>query len=278
MWAQNRFLCHGIDPVGTKLPPNLLKRTNRVMGRTLQEFGCNLVEATADTSGAFKPNFWFWASKPGGGLWALEQTVHHAHEVAPEIPVIIDLKGGDVKDTLAEIAELCFVGIGADAITINPYMGREAFADLLAHPEWGFIAVCRTSNPGSDEFQTMETATTTGTPLYVRVAEAVDRKWNTNGNCMLVMGATYPEDIPAVRKSCPKIGFLIPGIGKQGGALEESVAKGLNDVGAGIYVNASGSLSHASSGDDYAEAARREALKLHEGILAAREVALAARA
>ncbi len=206
-----------------------------------------LIDATAEFTAAFKTNSAFFEAFGAEGVQALRRVVEHVPE---EIPVILDAKRGDIADTSEAYARAAFDELGASAITVNPYLGGDALAPLLARPDRGAFVLCRTSNPGADEFQELECV---GRPLYEIVAERA-RAWNVNDNVGLVVGATQPAAVARLRQLCPDMWFLVPGIGAQGGDLEAVVSSGVRADGLGLLINVSRAI--ARSADPAAEARR----------------------
>jgi len=224
-------------------------------------FNHEVVKTTKDLVCAYKPNIAFYEAHGSKGLAALQQTIKDIHALAPDVPVILDAKRGDIRNTNVGYAQMAFGFLGADAITVHPYLGAEALQPFLARAEKGVIVLCRTSNPGAGEFQDLSV---NGEPLYRFVARRVASEWNKNGNCGLVVGATYPDELREVREIAPDMPILIPGIGAQGGDVEKTVSAGKDSRGQGMIVNSSHSIIFASKGADFAEAARRETEKLRD--------------
>lgn len=268
-WAQNKFVCVGIDPTWKKLPTHLLQEA-RTYGdiQTLFDFGSGIVSKTHDIVLAYKPNFAFFEAFGAPGIEALRKIVKHIKSVS-DVPVILDAKRGDIETTNDGSVAMAFDYIGADAITVQPYLGYLAMKPFLDQEDKGIIVLCKTSNKGSDEFQNLDISTSMDNaiaPLYKLVAENVYGKWNYNNNCLLVVGATYPEELKNVRENVGNMPILIPGIGAQGGDLERTLEAGFDENGDGVIINSSRQIIYASSGTDFAEAARAETLKLHESI------------
>ncbi|NLY74722.1 MAG: orotidine-5'-phosphate decarboxylase [Firmicutes bacterium] len=259
-WRQARFLCVGLDTDYRKLPAELRKLP---VAEALFRFNRAIVEATADHCAAFKPNSAFYEGYGPAGIEALIKTNEFIRENYPRHLIILDAKRADIGNTNFGYVRAAFEIFKAHAITVHPYLGREALLPFLEKRAHGVFVLCHTSNPGAAEFQELKIE---GEPLYKIVAAKVAREWNENGNCGLVMGATYPEQLAEVRKIAADLPFLIPGIGAQGGDLERTVLCGLNRQGAGILINASRSIIYASSGPDYAAAAAGEAASLNESI------------
>ena len=258
-WAQQKLLCVRLDSDYEKLPEHLRELGVR---QALVAFNRAIVDATKDIAGSYKPNTAFYEAHGDEGWAALRETIQYIHEQAESIPVIVDAKRADIGNTNNGYVDAIFENLRADAITVHPYLGREALAPFLAREEKGIIVLCRTSNPGSGEFQDLAVD---GEPLYLRVARRVSEEWNEKGNCALVVGATYPEELAKVR-AVTQLPILIPGIGAQGGDIEKTVAAGKDSTGAGMMIAASRSILFASSGKDFAEAAARSAQELDSAI------------
>lgn len=255
-----RFACVGLDSDWGQIPEFLKGVTDPVF-----EFNAGIVSATFDVAGVYKVNIAFYAAMGLSGLAALKRTIDFIHEAAPEVPVILDGKRGDIGATSAMYAKELW-DLGADAITVSPYLGYEAVKPMLANPKKGAYILCRTSNPGSDEFQKLVVGE--GRFLFEEVAENVRDKWNVNKNCGLVAGATYVQDIATIRQLVgDDLGLLIPGVGKQGGDLEGAVKAGKNNRGMGFVVNSSSGIIFAGKDKDFALAARRETIALSRAII-----------
>ena len=188
-------------------------------------------------------------------------SIRYARERAPHALVILDAKRNDIGNTAAAYACEAFDRYGADAVTINPYMGDDSIRPFIARPDRGAILLCRTSNPGARDFQDL---LIDGLPLYRRVAERADRDWNGLGNMMLVVGATYPREMAELRRAHPTLWFLVPGIGAQGGDLEATLAAGLMPDGTGLLINSSRGIIYAGGGTP--PAIRAAAAELHAAI------------
>lgn len=269
-WAAGHFVCVGLDTDHSKIPQTAQK--NGVF-ETILGFNAAIIEATAPYVCAFKPNIAFYAVLYGDeGINALERTIAYIHTVAPEIPVILDAKRGDIGTTNVGYVREAFSFLDADAITVHPYLGGEALAPFLEMKDKGVIVLCRTSNPGAGEFQDIRVQTgriLSGSeplyrPFYQVVARRVAREWNKNGNCALVVGATYPQELAEVRKIVGDMPILIPGIGAQGGDVENTVKAGVDSRGAGMIINSSRGIIFASSESNFADAAREETIRLHD--------------
>jgi len=221
---------------------------------------------------AYKPNVAFYEEHGAEGIEALKRTIADIHDIVPDVAVVLDGKRGDIGNTNNGYVKAAFDYLNADAITVAPYMGEESLAPFLAQKDKGVIVLCRTSNPGAGEFQDLPIALGDGhitRPLYEVVASQIAGKWNKNGNCAVVVGATCPDELRTVRGIVGDMPILIPGIGAQGGDLEKTVAAGKDSRGRGMIINSSRGIIFASNGADFAEAARRETLKLRDAINAA---------
>src|SRR5260221_14528163 len=241
----NSLLCVGLDPVEEKLS-----------GQSFFEFNKSIIDVTHDLVCAYKPNSAFYEALGDRGVKELKMTCDYLRENHPEIPIIIDAKRADIGNTNEGYAKYIFDYLQADGVTLQPYLGGEAIKPFLDREEKGIIILCRTSNPGAGEFQDLQI---NGEPLYMRVAKNVVEKWNTNNNCLLVVGATYPEELAEVRKIAGDMTFLVPGIGAQGGEVETTVRAGLNSKKKGMIIN-------SSRGIIFADNPREEATKLKDEI------------
>ena len=252
--AQQRndsWLCVGLDPVTERLPADV-----RTAPDPLLAFGRAIVEHTADLVCAYKPNLGFWLAAGAPGLAALERLVA---EMPPHIPVILDGKFNDVGHTARAYARAAFEIFQVDAVTANPYLGLDTLRAFLSSEDRGVFLLARTSNPSAPDLQDFDVD---GTPLYRKVAQLAGR-WDEqlDGTCGLVVGATYPQELSIVRDIAPRLPFLIPGIGAQGGNLEQAVLHGASSEAVGPVINSSRGIIYASSGPDFAEAAREAALE-----------------
>jgi orotidine-5'-phosphate decarboxylase len=269
-WRDGTLLCVGLDPEPERLPP-VARRAD--LAATLLAFNAAIVEATADLVCAYKPNAAFYDAHGPAGMEALIRTIALIHERAPGVPVLLDAKRGDVANSGRLYARAVFDTCGADAVTVQPYQGADALAPFLERADRGVFVLCRTSNPGAGELQDLPVG---DGPLYLRVARRVAEGWNARGNCGLVVGATWPDELRAVRAAAPELPILLPGVGAQGGDLEAAVRAGVDRRGAGLLVSASRGVLYASSGADFAAAARREAMRLRDAVDACREPPLPA--
>lgn len=254
----NSLLCIGLDSDFDQLPAAVLT------SQTPQfEFNKSIIEATHDLVSSYKPNSAFYEARGSQGITELKMTCDYLKDHYPEIVLVLDAKRADIGSTNAGYAKFIFDYLGVDAVTLQPYLGREAIQPFLARKDKGSIILCRTSNPGAGEFQDL---VLNGRPLYQYLAEKVAKEWNENNNCALVVGATYPAEISLVRTIAPVMPFLIPGIGAQGGDVEATVKAGVNASGRGAMINSSRGIIFASQKEDFAQAARSVALKLSEEI------------
>lgn len=259
--AQNQsLLCVGLDPDPAKFPTHLKGDASRIY-----DFCAAIIEATADLVIAFKPQIAYFAAHRAEDQ--LERLMAHIKRVAPQVPVILDAKRGDIGNTAEQYAIEAFERYGADAVTLSPFMGFDSVQPYLKHHGKGAFLLCRTSNPGGDDFQNQRLASVDGQPrLFEHIARLAQGPWNTNGELGLVVGATYPAEIERVRALAPTLPLLIPGVGAQGGDAVATVRAGLRTDAAGaitgpVVVNSSRAILYASSGDDFAAAARQEALR-----------------
>ncbi len=229
-WLRNNsLLCVGLDPDPGKIPEHL-----RTLKAPLFEFNRAVIEATADLVCAFKPQIAFYAAS--GLERDLERTIAYIHENHPGTPVILDAKRGDIGSTAKMYAREVFDRYGADAVTVNPYLGGDTLDPFLDRGDKGIIILCRTSNPGAADIQDLKV---TGEKLYRIVAGKAAREWNRNGNVLLVVGATYPQELGEVRSMVGTMPLLVPGIGAQGGDIERAVTNGKTPEGTGMIINSS---------------------------------------
>jgi orotidine-5'-phosphate decarboxylase len=245
-----------------RLPADLARLT---AADWLPKFLCGIVDATHDLVCCYKPNLAFFEALGLVGQAGL-RTVLKA--IPKEIPVLVDAKRGDMANSLDAYARAIFEDLGADAMTVNPYLGGDALAPAFAYADRGVFVLCKTSNPGSGELQDVRVAGS-GEPLFVHVARRA-LTWDRHGSLGLVVGATYPDDLATVRRVAPDVPILIPGIGAQAGDLEQAVRAGIDATGQNALINASRSIMYASSGADWQQAARAEASRLRTAINAAR--------
>lgn len=258
----NSLLCVGLDPEIAKLPASITGDDK------LFQFSKAIVDATAELVCSFKPNSAFFEAEGANGIAQLKKLCDYINNKFPEIPIIIDAKRADIGNTNVGYVKYAFDYLGASAITVNPYLGSETLEPFLARKDKGIIVVCRTSSPGADEFQDLLIG---DQKLYQVVAKKVRDKWNTNKNCLLVVGATYPKEMAEIREIVgDEIDFLVPGIGAQGGNVARIVKAGLNKHKTGMIINSSRGVIFASNGQDFAQAAGSEAEKTRDIINKAR--------
>ena len=262
------LLCVGLDPDPAKFPEQYRSDASRIY-----DFCAAIVDATADVAMAFKPQIAYFAAHRAESQ--LERLIAHIRSVAPQVPVILDAKRGDIGSTAEQYAIEAFERYGADAVTLSPFMGFDSVAPYLKYHGKGAFLLCRTSNPGGDDLQSQRLASVDGQPLlYEHIARLVQGPWNLNGQLGLVVGATYPAEIERVRALAPTVPLLIPGVGAQGGDAAATVKAGWRglqgETVAPIVVNSSRAILYASSAADFAAAARAEALRTRELLNASR--------
>lgn len=250
------LVCVGLDPEPEKFPARFAAHDDAVFA-----FCRDIADATAEYACAFKPQIAHFAAL--GAEDALRRLIAHVHAAHPRIPVILDSKRGDIGSTAQRYASEAFDRYAADAVTVNPYLGRDSVQPFLDHADKGVVILCRTSNPGAGDLQDL---VVDGTPLYQHVARKVASEWNAHGNCALVVGATWPEQLKAVRSLVGDVPFLVPGVGAQGGDVAAVVGNAKTTDGTGLIVSSSRAILYASRGDDFAEAAANAARSLRDEI------------
>ncbi len=252
----NSLVCVGLDCELTKLPKHLLDEENPQL-----EFNKAIIDATKDLVCAYKPNSAFYEAQGEQGMEALAETIDYIPE---HIPVILDSKRGDIGNTSRLYAQACFEILKADAITVHPYMGIDSVQPFLDYVDKATFILVKTSNPSAVEFEDLEMG---GKKLYELVAEKV-AEWSQKfpGLAGAVIGATYPEDLAKIRSILPNVPFLIPGLGKQGGSVEETLKNGVDKDKRGLIINSSRGIIFASTGEDFAEKAREETIKFRDSI------------
>jgi len=265
------MLCVGLDPDPAKFPLHWRGDSSKIF-----EFCAAIVDATADLVIAFKPQIAYFAAHRAEDQ--LERLIAHMHRVAPQVPVILDAKRGDIGNTAEQYAIEAFERFGADAVTLSPLMGWDSVQPYLKRHGKGAFLLCRTSNPGGGDLQNQRLADLPGQPaLFEHIATLANGPWNLNGQLGLVVGATYPSEIERVRALAPQLPLLIPGVGAQGGDAAATVRAGWRGNAqhtlAPIVVNSSRAVIYASSGPDFAQAARAEALKTRALLQACRVLA-----
>ena len=262
------MLCVGLDPDPAKFPVHIQGDASKIY-----DFCAAIVDATADLVISFKPQIaYFHAHRAEDKL---EKLMQHMRATCPHIPVILDAKRGDIGSTAAQYAIEAFERYGADAVTLSPFMGFDSVQPYLAYHGKGAFLLCRTSNPGGDDFQAQRLSSVAGEPLlYEYIAKLAQGEWNTNGQLGLVVGATYPAEIERVRKVAPHVPLLIPGVGAQGGDAVATVRAGYKQQNgqttASIIVNSSRAVLYASNGADFADAARKVAMQTRAALHAAK--------
>lgn len=256
--SQQSLLCVGLDPDLNKLPAALKDRPDGVLA-----FCTAIVDATADAACAFKPQIAYFSALRAEDQ--LEDLCAYIRERYPHIPVVLDAKRGDIGATAEQYAREAFERYGADAVTVNPYMGFDSVAPYLEWNDKGVIILCRTSNAGGSDLQFLQVE---GRSLYLHVADLVANKWNRNGQCGLVVGATFPQELAQVRQVVGDMPLLVPGIGAQGGDVQATVNAGKTANGAGMMINSSRAILYAKpdAGEEFMQAARRVALQTRDEI------------
>jgi len=250
------MLCVGLDPDPQRFP--------EAVAGSVFDFCAAIVDATADLVCAFKPQIAYFSAI--GAERDLERLIVHIRDRRPDVLLLLDAKRGDIGPTAEQYAKEAFDRYGADAVTVNPYMGGDTVEPYLRHPNGGVFVLCRTSNPGSGDFQSLDVG---GEPLFQRVARRVV-EWNAINDCGLVVGGTYPGELADVRAIVGDLPILVPGIGAQGGDVAATVGAGQDSTGFGMVINSSRAILYASNGADFAEAARAEALATQRAIDEAR--------
>ncbi|MDD5662794.1 MAG: orotidine-5'-phosphate decarboxylase [Victivallaceae bacterium] len=254
-WRQNNSLvCVGLDPDVNKLPACLAGSAKPIF-----EFNKAIIDATHDLVCCYKPQAAYYAAAEADDQ--LKMTIAYIREKYPEIPVILDVKRGDIGSTAEMYAKEAFERYNADALTVNPYMGSDNLKPFLDHAERGVIILCRTSNPSSCELQEL---VCDGKTIYEHVALLTRDKWNYNGNAALVIGATFPGELKKIREICPDIPFLVPGVGAQGGDVRQVVENGINAAGVGLMINSSRGIIYADNSAAFAAGARKAAAELRD--------------
>ncbi len=252
----NSLVCVGLDPEPSKFPARFANDPDATFA-----FCRDIVDATAGFAACFKPQIAHFAAL--GAEDALQRLIAHIHDTHPGIPVILDAKRGDIGSTAQHYATEAFDRFRADAVTANPYLGRDSVQPFLDRADRGVVILCRTSNPGAGDLQDLDVG---GRPLYQHVAEKVAGEWNGNGNCALVVGATWPEQLREVRAIVGDMPLLIPGIGAQGGDVAAVMQHGRTPDGTGLLVSSSRAILYAGNDDGFAEAAAGAARMLRDEI------------
>jgi len=255
------LVCVGLDPEPAKFPPRVAGAPDAIFN-----FCREIVDATAQHVCCFKPQIAHFAAL--GAEDALQRLIAYVHSAHPGIPVILDSKRGDIGSTARHYAAEAFDRYAADAVTANPYLGRDSVQPFLDRADRGVVILCRTSNPGATDLQDLIVSDggRDARPLYQHVAEKIAHHWNGNGNCALVVGATWPQQLREVRAIVGGLPFLVPGVGAQGGDVEAVVTNAKTADGTGLVVSSSRAILYASDGDDFADAAAAAAKSLRDEI------------
>lgn len=257
IWEKNNSLvCVGLDPEVSKFPTGL--RNGKA---SIFQFNKEIIDATHDIVCAYKPQVAYFSAVSAEEQ--LERTIEYIQTNYPNIPVILDAKRGDIGSTAEKYAVEAFERYGANAVTVNPYLGFDAVKPFLSYKNRGTILLCRTSNPGASDFQDLEL---NGEPLYKRVASLANKHWNECGNCLLVVGATWPAQMAEIRKTVGDMPLLVPGVGVQRGNVKDMVNAGQTSDGTGMIISSSRAVLYASGGVDFAQAARGVTLSLRDEI------------
>ena len=259
------MLCVGLDPEPAKFPGDWKGDAARIF-----DFCAAIVDATKDLVSAYKPQVAYFAAQRAEDQ--LERLCAHIRAAAPGVPVILDAKRGDIGATAEQYAREAFERYQADAVTLSPFMGFDTLEPYLKYRDKGVIVLCRTSNPGGDDFQNLQVQGPNGTEkIFERIARLAASDWNTTGQMALVVGATYPAELARVRALAPQVPLLVPGIGAQGGEILATVRAGRDAQGHGMMISSSRAIIYASGGSDFAAAAGRAARDTRDAIRAAGE-------
>lgn len=256
-WEKNNSLvCVGLDPDPGKIPEHLHRDEFPVF-----EFNKAIIDSTADLVCAYKPQIAYYSGSDREH--EMSMTINYIHERYPLIPVILDAKRGDIGSTAAMYVKETYDKYKADAVTVNPYMGSDTLKPFLDRADKGVVILCRTSNPGAKDIQDLEV---NGRKIYQIIANMAAQDWNYNNNVLLVVGATYPEELKDIRSIIGDLPLLVPGIGAQGGDVEKAVTNGKNSRGTGMIVNSSRGIIYAGQGTDFSGASRNAAMELRDEI------------
>jgi orotidine-5'-phosphate decarboxylase len=258
--AHDSLVCVGLDPEIERFPRHITAEPSPIF-----QFNKAIIDATHDLVCAYKPQVAHYAAYEAEDQ--LERTIEYVHRTYPAVPVILDAKRGDLGSTAERYAIEAFERYGADAVTVNPYLGTDALEPFLRHADRGVIVLCRTSNKGGADLQDLEVG---GRRLFEVVAALAAQRWNAAGNCLLVVGATYPQELAQVRKIVGDMPLLVPGVGAQGADVAQAVRAGQDARGTGLIVSSSRAILYASSGDDFAQAARAATQALRAAINSSR--------
>lgn len=258
-WTDHQsLLCVGLDPDVSRFPPELAGKPDAILS-----FCKAMIDATADLACSFKPQIAYFAALRAEDQ--LEEICRYIKTRYPTIPLVLDAKRGDIGATAEQYAREAFERYEADAVTVNPYMGFDSVAPYMEWKDKGAIVLCRTSNAGGSDLQFLDVG---GKPLYQHVARLVADKWNVNGQCSLVVGATFPNELAQVREIIGDMPLLVPGIGAQGGDIAATVGAGKTANGNGMMINSSRAILYAKTTgtETYTEAARRVAQETRDAI------------
>lgn len=269
-WAAGKHLCVGLDPLPERIPQTFLSGAS--LGDAVFAFNRTIVDATRDQVCAYKPNAAYYEALGEEGHHALVATVAYIHETSPGIPVLLDAKRADIGETNERYAVAAFDIVGADAITVHPWFGREALAPFLTRADKGIIVMAANSNPGAGEVQDLRVGPR-HEPLAVHLARQVAEEWNTLGNCGVTVGATNPQRMAEVRAAVGDMPLLVLGIGAQGGDIDAAMQAGRDSTGAGMIVSTSRAVTYAApldaSIDTARERIRTAATALNDRLVAA---------
>ena len=261
MEKNNSLLCVGLDPSPERLPKAVANDPQPIFA-----FNKAIIDATADVVCAYKPQAAYYHAC--GAEDQLARTIDYIQSEYPDIPVILDSKRGDIGSTASQYAIEAFERYGADAVTVNPYMGIDTIEPFTRYSDKGVIVLCRTSNPGAGAIQNLlvQTEQDKTERFYEVIARKCQQDWNANNNILLVVGATNPEELKRIREITGDMTFLVPGLGAQGGDVKATLQNGLNQHGKGMIVNSSRGIIYASNGSDFAAAARKTATDLRDNV------------
>lgn len=268
-WEEGKFVCVGLDSDYAKLPQFLKKSYSK--DEAIFQFNKAIINATADLVCAFKLNSAFYEAEGLEGWKALKETIVYIRGRHPDLPVILDAKRADIGNANDGYVKAIFDGLGVEAVTVHPYLGKDSLEPFLKYKDKGIIVLVKTSNPGSGEFQDLRVGQGNKL-LYEMVAQKVALSWNTFGNCAVMVGATYPKELANVRKIVGEMPILIPGIGAQGGEIKATVEAGVNKKNQGIIISSSRAIIFTSLGENFAKSARAATQKLHTEILRCRQL------
>lgn len=259
--ASDSLLCVGLDPDPSRFPDYVGQDSRAI------EFFCDMIiDSTGDLVCAFKPQIAYFAAH--GAEKALENICNRIRRDFPRVMLILDAKRGDIGDTAEMYAREAFDRYGADAVTVNPWLGTDSLEPFFSRSDRGVFVLCRTSNPGSGELQSVRDAN--GEALYETVAKRAATEWSKRAAVGLVVGATKPDELRRVRELVGDLPLLVPGVGAQGGDAATVVRNGATSDGTGLIVNSSRAVLYASDDDDFAAAARSAATSLRDELNAAR--------